>query len=210
MLQVASISQLTVSRLSRQCGILNISQPYRPPRPVTGVDLLFLSFHLNETQVVSECLNLKAASTHICMFYLWRGISVQLINKLRTSNEVYYYIPPGDNFSLPSHLPWALRSLLYRGFVAVRHWSACSHGDLNTTTIILCSVEWHVTECEDWTCDVPFPCEWCSNVLRSFLPGWHGWLSIHKYGTPIIRGNVISLECYFKLWIPEILISLNP
>jgi hypothetical protein len=28
----------SVSRLSRQCGIL---QPHRPPRPVTGIDLLF-------------------------------------------------------------------------------------------------------------------------------------------------------------------------
>jgi hypothetical protein len=26
--------------VSRQCGILNISQPHRPPRPVTGISLL--------------------------------------------------------------------------------------------------------------------------------------------------------------------------
>jgi hypothetical protein len=30
-----------VSRLSRQCGILNNSQSYRPPRPVTGIALLY-------------------------------------------------------------------------------------------------------------------------------------------------------------------------
>jgi hypothetical protein len=35
----------SMSRLSRQCGILNISQPYRPPRPVTGIHF-FLSGRL--------------------------------------------------------------------------------------------------------------------------------------------------------------------
>jgi hypothetical protein len=30
---------------SRQCGILNISQPSRPPRPLTGIDLL-LPFYI--------------------------------------------------------------------------------------------------------------------------------------------------------------------
>jgi hypothetical protein len=32
----------SVSRMCRQCGILNMSQPYRPPRPVTGIALLLI------------------------------------------------------------------------------------------------------------------------------------------------------------------------
>jgi hypothetical protein len=35
-----------MSRMSRQCGILNISQPYNPPRPVTGIALLYFTLLL--------------------------------------------------------------------------------------------------------------------------------------------------------------------
>jgi hypothetical protein len=39
----------TLSRLSRQCGILHSSQAYRPPRPDTGIALPFLLYQMSHS-----------------------------------------------------------------------------------------------------------------------------------------------------------------
>jgi hypothetical protein len=42
----------TVCRLPEQCGILNISEPYKPPRLVTRIGLLFLNYRPKQNVIV--------------------------------------------------------------------------------------------------------------------------------------------------------------
>jgi hypothetical protein len=44
----------TVSRLSRQCRILNISQPCRPPRPVTGIAIYWISLEMKWHAIIQQ------------------------------------------------------------------------------------------------------------------------------------------------------------
>jgi hypothetical protein len=71
-----TMKQTSVSRLSGRCGILDISQPQRPPWPVTAIALLFFFFFCvvfmvcNVSFIVCVALCVILCDVHIFMCYV--------------------------------------------------------------------------------------------------------------------------------------------
>jgi hypothetical protein len=92
LLQVASISQLTVIRLSRQCGILNISQYNRPPLSVTGIAIYYI-------RSLFECVGIGyllggAPSFSLYANIIFRGHVTLCVGNFTENKALYIHLVP--------------------------------------------------------------------------------------------------------------------
>jgi hypothetical protein len=89
----------SLNRLSKQCGILNISEPYRPPRPTTGIFPFIYLFFTFTSSTLYNCL-------FICprLHFLSRNSPPLPIRNQRTSHIMRTKGPLNIFFNFPLYL----------------------------------------------------------------------------------------------------------
>jgi hypothetical protein len=88
-----------MSRLCRQCGILDIKQPYRPPQPVTGIALLIFHPGLNPKEMLVGGGGVRLTSNY------WRGqekVDLYIHSNIRLYGVVFNQSSTGT--TLPFYL----------------------------------------------------------------------------------------------------------
>jgi hypothetical protein len=74
----------SVSRLSRQCGMFDISQPYRPPLPVTRIALLF---YISIISIKSHKMRGGTSALIFNLGTIWRSGRLRIVAALPKDKE---------------------------------------------------------------------------------------------------------------------------